>query len=221
MIYSIEGGKILKEIKIPEATIGRLSFYSRFLTKLEKEGIETISSGDIAKATAGNSAQVRRDFAYFGGFGKRGVGYNVCNLNTNIKGILGLNEEWKAIIVGMGNLGRALAHYHGFASRGFNIIGLFDNNIKIKGEEVNSLKIMEAKEIEKFLDNNPVDIVILTLPQEGVQLVVDRVVKKGIKGILNFAPTIVSAGKGVQVRNVDLSVNLEILSYNINSKEQA
>ncbi len=214
----IEGGKKLKIVKIPEATIGRLSFYSRYLTKLESDGIETISSGDIAKGIAGNSAQVRKDFAYFGGFGKRGVGYNVVDLNRNIKDILGLNREWNAVIVGMGNLGRALAYYHGFASRGFKIIGLFDNNPSLKGEKINSLEIKDSAELEDFIEKNNVDIAILTLPAESVQFVVDRVVKKGVKGILNFAPTVVSAEEGVQVRNVDLSVNLEILSYNIISK---
>jgi redox-sensing transcriptional repressor len=208
----------LKEIKIPEATIGRLSFYSRFLTKLEKDGIETVSSGEIAKGIAGNSAQVRKDFAYFGGFGKRGVGYNVADLNRNIKEILGLNREWKAVIVGMGNLGRALAYYHGFAARGFSIIGLFDNNPSKKGEKINSLEIKDSSELDEFLEKNPVDIAILTLPGESVQFVVDRVVKKGVKGILNFAPVVVVTEKDVQVRNVDLSVNLEILSYNLNSK---
>ncbi len=208
----------MKEIKIPEATIGRLSFYSRFLTKLEVDGIETVSSGEIAKGIAGNSAQVRKDFAYFGGFGKRGVGYNVADLNRNIKEILGLNREWKAVIVGMGNLGRALAYYHGFATRGFRIIGLFDNNPSIKGEKINSLEIKDSAELDEFLENNSVDIAILTLPAESVQFVVDRVVKKGVKGILNFAPVVVFTEKDVQVRNVDLSVNLEILSYNLNSK---
>lgn len=208
----------MKQVKIPEATIGRLSFYSRFLTKLENDGIETVSSGEIAKGIAGNSAQVRKDFAYFGGFGKRGVGYNVADLNRNIKEILGLNREWKAVIVGMGNLGRALAYYHGFAARGFRIIGLFDNNPSKKGEKINNLEIQDASELETFLEKNPVDIAILTLPGETVQFVVDRVVKKGVKGILNFAPVVVFTEKDVQVRNVDLSVNLEILSYNLNSK---
>jgi redox-sensing transcriptional repressor len=208
----------LKQVKIPEATIGRLSFYSRFLTKLENDGIETVSSGEIAKGIAGNSAQVRKDFAYFGGFGKRGVGYNVADLNRNIKEILGLNREWKAVIVGMGNLGRALAYYHGFAARGFRIIGLFDNNPSKKGEKINNLEIQDASELENFLEKNPVDIAILTLPGETVKFVVDRVVKKGVKGILNFAPVVVFTEKDVQVRNVDLSVNLEILSYNLNSK---
>ncbi len=208
----------MKEIKIPEATIGRLSFYSRFLTKLEKDGVETVSSGEIAKGIAGNSAQVRKDFAYFGGFGKRGVGYNVADLNRNIKEILGLNREWKAVIVGMGNLGRALAYYHGFAARGFSIIGFFDNNPSKKGEKINSLEIKDSSELDEFLEKNPVDIAILTLPGESVQFVVDRVVKKGVKGILNFAPVVVVTEKDVQVCNVDLSVNLEILSYNLNSK---
>lgn len=207
--------KKVRKSKIPEATIGRLSFYSRYLTKLQEDGVETISSGEIARGIAGNPAQVRKDFAYFGGFGKRGVGYNVAALNENIKDILGLNKEWKTIIVGMGNLGRALAYYHGFAARGFNIIGLFDNNPDLMGQEVDSLLIQDTDKLEEFLDQKQVDIAILTLPVESVQLLADRVVKKGVKGILNFAPTVVYAPDHVQIRNVDLSVNLEILSYNI------
>ncbi len=202
--------KKIKEIKIPEATIGRLSFYSRYLTKLQTDGVETISSEEIARGIAGNPAQVRKDFAYFGGFGKRGVGYNVAALNENIKEILGLNKEWKTIIIGMGNLGKALAYYHGFAARGFNIIGLFD---KEASENINAIG-----DLESFLDANQVDIAILTLPVDSVQLIADRLIKKGIKGIINFAPTVVHAPEDIQIRNVDLSVNLEILSYNIKSK---
>ena len=208
----------MKAVKIPEATIARLSVYSRFLTRLEMDNTETVSSGEIARGIAGNSAQVRKDFAYFGGFGKRGVGYNVADLNRNIKDILGLNNEWKAVIVGMGNLGKALAYYHGFAARGFKIIGLFDNDIQKKGEKINSLEILGVDNLDDFLDKQQVDIAILTLPADSVQLIVDKVVKKGVKGILNFAPTVVVADKNTQVRNVDLSVNLEILSYNLTDK---
>lgn len=202
--------KKIKKVKIPEATIGRLSFYSRYLTNLQADGVETISSEEIARGIAGNPAQVRKDFAYFGGFGKRGVGYNVAALNENIKEILGLNKEWKTIIIGMGNLGKALAYYHGFAARGFKIIGLFDKKVS---ENIHSID-----DLEKFLDEHQVDIAILTLPIDSVQLVADRLVKKGIKGIINFAPAVVHAPDNVQIRNVDLSVNLEILSYNIKSK---
>lgn len=210
----------MKDIKIPEATIARLSVYSRYLTKLEAEGVQTISSNEIATGIAGNSAQVRKDFAYFGGFGKRGVGYNVVDLNYNIKEILGLHKDWKAVIIGMGNLGTAIAHYHGFAARGFNVIGLFDNDGKKVGEEVNGLPIQSMDQLEPFLSKNQVDIAVVTVPAEHVQKVVNLVSSKGVKGVLNFAPTVVFANPGTQVRNVDLSVNLEILSYNLNTMTQ-
>ena len=209
----------MKEIKIPEATIARLSVYSRFLTRMEKNGVETVSSVEIARGIAGNSAQVRKDFAYFGGFGKRGVGYNVVDLNKNIKDILGLNKEWKAVIVGMGNLGSALAHYHGFSARGFTITGMFDNDPKKIGTDLNNIQIMKEDELEKFLDENEVDILILTIPAEYAQDLVDRVIDKGIKGILNFTPAVIYAGEHIQIRNVDLAVNLEILSYNLRGKK--
>ncbi len=213
----------MKKVKIPEATIARLSVYSRFLNRMEKNGVDTVSSGEIAKGTASNSAQVRKDFAYFGGFGKRGVGYDVIDLNRNIKEILGLNKEWRAIIVGMGNLGKALAYYHGFSTRGFKIMGLFDNDPQKIGEKIDTLTVQDDQVMEKFLDNNEIDIMILTLPAEYTQAVVDRVEGKGIKGILNFAPTVIHASEGTQIRNVDLAVHLEVMSYNLThsiNKEQ-
>lgn len=117
----------LKELKIPEATVSRLSVYSRFLTEVEKQDIISISSGEIAEGVGGTPAQVRKDLAYFGEFGTRGVGYNVKQLNQEIMNILGLTKRWNVILIGAGNLGSALSQYRGFRERGFRIIGVFDN----------------------------------------------------------------------------------------------
>lgn len=211
----------MKTEKIPEATIARLSVYSRYLTKLEKEGVVKISSGHIAKGISGNPAQVRKDFAYFGEFGTRGVGYKVVELNNNIKRILGLNRVWDAIIVGAGNLGTALAQYGGFSERSFNVVGLFDNDEDKIGDNVRDIAVKSIDDLEKFLDNNDVEIAILTVPAVNAQALANRLVDKGVKGILNFAPTVVNAPGDVQVRNIDLTVNLEILSFNLtlNNKE--
>lgn len=212
----------MKTEKIPEATIARLSVYSRYLTKLEKEGIVKISSGHIAKGISGNPAQVRKDFAYFGEFGTRGVGYKIVELNNNIKRILGLNKVWDTIIVGSGNLGTALAQYNGFSDRNFNVVSLFDNDVEKIGSNIGDIEIKSIDDLEGYLDNNEVEIAILTVPSSNAQTLANRLIAKGIKGILNFSPTVVNAPGDVQVRNIDLTVNLEILSFNItlNNKEE-
>ena len=204
----------MKNQKIPEATVIRLSVYSRYLTGLEKQGIECVSSGDIAEGVAGNPAQVRKDLAYFGEFGTRGVGYDVQDLNENIKKILGLNRNWRAIIVGAGNLGAALSQYKGFRDRGFEVLSVFDNDIKKVGLSLGGLPIEPISGLEEFLEKNNIDIGIITVPAEYAQNIADILVAKGVKSILNFAPRVLQVPESVEVRNVDLTVNLEVLTYN-------
>ena len=209
----------LKELKIPEATVSRLSVYSRYLTGVEEQGIINISSGEIAEGVGGTPAQVRKDLAYFGEFGTRGVGYNVKQLNHEIMGILGLKKGWNMILIGAGNLGSALSQYRGFQARGFNIVAVFDNDMNKVGLKLNGLPIYAVNQMAEFVDKNDISIGIITVPSEYAQDIADILVEtKSIKGILNFAPVVLTIPDEIEVRNVDLSVNLEVLSYNIEKK---
>ncbi|MBR5318410.1 MAG: redox-sensing transcriptional repressor Rex [Peptococcaceae bacterium] len=209
----------MKELKIPEATVSRLSVYSRYLTGVEKQGIVNISSGEIAEGVGGTPAQVRKDLAYFGEFGTRGVGYNVKQLNHEIMGILGLKKRWNVILIGAGNLGSALSQYRGFQERGFNIIAVFDNDMNKVGLKLNGLPIYAVSQMAEFVDKNDVSIGIITVPAEYAQDIADILVEtQNIKGILNFAPVVLTIPEEIEVRDVDLTVNLEVLSYNIEKK---
>ncbi len=208
----------MKELKIPEATVSRLSVYSRFLTEVEKQDIISISSGEIAEGVGGTPAQVRKDLAYFGEFGTRGVGYNVKQLNQEIMNILGLTKRWNVILIGAGNLGSALSQYRGFRERGFRIIGVFDNDLNKVGLKLNGLPIYAVNQMAEFIGKNDVTIGIIAVPAEYAQDIADILVETDIKGILNFAPVVLTIPEEVEVRNVDLTVNLEVLTYNIEKR---
>lgn len=210
----------MKEPKIPEATVSRLSVYSRYLTEVEKQHIVSISSGEIAEGMGGTPAQVRKDLAYFGEFGTRGVGYNVKQLNQEIKNILGLSKKWNMILIGAGNLGSALSQYRGFRERGFEIVGVFDNDLNKVGLKLNGLPIYPISELETYVDGNDISIAIIAVPGDYAQDVADILVETSVKGILNFAPVVLTVPEEIEVRNVDLSVNLEVLSYNIENKAE-
>ena len=205
----------MKELKIPEATVSRLSVYSRYLTEVEKQGIVSISSGEIAEGVGGTPAQVRKDLAYFGEFGTRGVGYNVKQLNQEIMNILGLTKRWNVILIGAGNLGSALSQYRGFRERGFQIIGVFDNDLNKVGLKLNGLPIYAINQMADFIEKNDVSIGIIAVPAEYAQDIADLLVDTNIKGILNFAPVVLTFPEDVEIRIVDLTVNLEVLTYNI------
>ncbi|MBZ4652876.1 MAG: AT-rich DNA-binding protein [Peptococcaceae bacterium] len=205
----------MKTLKIPEATIIRLSVYSRYLTQLDKNGITTISSGEIADGVGGTPAQVRKDLAYFGEFGTRGVGYNVRDLNEQIIKILGLSNKWNVVIVGAGNLGSALTQYKGFLERGFNVVAVFDNDINKVGLRLSGIPIYPIARAEEIVKQERVQIGIIAVPAPYAQEVADTLVQAGVKAILNFAPRVISVPDDVELRNVDLAVNLEILTFNL------
>ncbi|MGF7186469.1 redox-sensing transcriptional repressor [Desulfitispora alkaliphila] len=211
----------MKTYKIPEASIIRLSVYSRYLNQLDNKGVLTISSGEIAEGVGVSPAQVRKDLAYFGEFGTRGVGYNVKDLNRHMMKILGLNKAWKIVIVGAGNLGKALSFYKGFHERGLSVVGLFDKNTDLIGEMVGNNRVMCIGELEQFVREEQVDIGVIAVPSKYAQETADVLVEAGIKAILNFAPkALVDVPNTVELRNVDLAVNLEILTFNMGMKEE-
>jgi redox-sensing transcriptional repressor len=205
----------VKTIKVPEATIARLSVYSRFLRQLDENGVAIISSGEIAKGVDGSPAQVRKDLAYFGEFGIRGVGYKVKDLNEQITKILGLTYAWDVIIVGAGNLGSAITHYKGFKERGFNIVALFDKDKKKIGLTIGDAPIYDISQMEKYIRNNKVKIGVIAVPVPYAQKVVDVLVNAGIQAILNFTPCVVTVPEHVEFRKVDLAVNMELLTFNL------
>lgn len=205
----------MKIYKIPEATVMRLSIYSRFLHQLNEEGIQKVSSGEIAVGAGVSSAQVRKDLAYFGEFGTRGVGYKVDELYGHLLKILGLDHKWNVIIVGAGKVGSALALYQGFKDRGFNISAVLDVDKKRIGTKLEQVAIEPMDVLNQRVKENNINIGIVTVPAPVAQDVTDKMVAAGIKAILNFSPRVLKVPNYVILRNVDLSVNLEVLSFNL------
>jgi redox-sensing transcriptional repressor len=177
------------------------------------KGLEIISSFKIAEMTGINSAQIRKDLAYFGEFGKRGLGYPLIDLGQELKKILGLDKKWSVIIAGAGNLGKALAKYKGFQKRGFIIKGIFDNNPLKIGKKFGHIFIYDIKEVEKFIQMENINIGILVVPADSAQEVADKMGTGGIKAILNFAPVHILLPPEIKIHNVDLSVEFEGLTY--------
>lgn len=207
----------MKKKNIPSITINRLSIYHRCLEKIsetekEKE-LKVISSFKIAEMTGINSAQIRKDLAYFGEFGKRGIGYPVIDLGKELKKILGLDKKWPVIIAGAGNLGKALVKYKGFQKRGFMIKGIFDNNPSKIGKRLGHIFIYNIKEIKKFIQTENISIGIIVVQADSAQEVANKMVAGGIKAILNFAPVHIVLPSEIKIHNVDLSIEFEGLTY--------
>lgn len=203
----------MRERNIPDATVARLPLYLRALVELQERSIGTVSSGDLARASGVNPAKLRKDLSHLGSFGTRGVGYPVKELVDGISGALGLTDERPVVIVGLGNLGQALAHYGGFAERGFRIAALLDADPDLVGTRVASLEVEHAAELETIVRERGVTIAVLATPANAAREVADRLVDAGVTAILNFAPTHIDAPDEVTVRKVDLSVELQILSF--------
>ena len=200
--------------QVSELTTGRLSVYLRCLTQLEASGVETISSQALAEQFHLNAAQIRKDLAYFGEFGVRGVGYYVKDLKLHLRQILGLDRKLRVAVLGAGNLGLALADYPGFRREGFEIVALFDSaDTKIGDESRSGVPIHDIKELKKVLRRERVDIVVLAVPAESAQHVLDQVAGSGVKAVLNFSPGTLRVPAGIKLKSVDLTVSLESLSF--------
>ena len=203
----------MKPMKIPEKTVTRLSIYLRCLEELEAGGVTSISSREMAERFGLNSAQVRKDLAYFGQFGVRGLGYYVAELKHNLERILGLKQDWEVALVGVGNLGSALIAYKGFQARGFKIGLAFDADPAKVGVVVGDVQVIELGKLVQSVRRKRVKIGMLAVPAAAAQSVTDLLVEAGVTAILNFAPTQLTVPEGVKVQNVDLSVLLKTLSY--------
>jgi len=204
----------------PEPTIGRIALYLRCLRAAQAEGAVTLSSADIEARTGISSGQVRKDLSYFGEFGKPGLGYAVTPLIHRLAGIMRLDHEQKVMLVGAGNLGTALAGYAGLRESGFHLVAIYDNNFSKIGRKIWDLEIQDIERMPELNAEQGVNIGIITTPAAAAQTVADRMVASGVKVILNFATTRVNVPKGVVVRNVDLTQELQILCYYLPASEE-
>ncbi|ADG86991.1 redox-sensing transcriptional repressor Rex [Thermobispora bispora] len=198
---------------IPDATVARLPLYLRALNALAERGTLTVSSEELAAAAGVNSAKVRKDLSHLGSYGTRGVGYDVQYLIYQISRELGLTQDWAVAIVGVGNLGRALANYGGFVSRGFRIAALFDADPAVVGERIAGLVVEHVDALESVIKDRGISIVVIATPASAAQDVCDRVIAAGVTSILNFAPVVLAVPPEVNVRKVDLSIELQILAF--------
>lgn len=206
--------------RIAESTVRRLSIYLGFLEEIEARGVLTTSSDDLAKLGGTTSAQVRKDLSFFGSFGKRGLGYSVPELSSRLTQILGLGREWRVCIVGAGNIGSALARYAGFAERGFHVRGVYDSDRAKIGTRWGTVTVRDIAELERDIESAQYDIVVLTVPSENAQEIVDRVVRAGIKAILSFAPAQLTVPDDVELRTVNMAMELEALTFALTNSDR-
>jgi redox-sensing transcriptional repressor len=204
--------------ELPEATVARLPEYLRALHGLADAGHDTVSSEGLASAAGVNSAKLRKDLSHLGSYGTRGVGYDVALLIEQIEYVLGLTQHRAVALVGVGNLGHALAGYAGFASRGFRIVALFDSDPAKVGERINGLTVRHIDELARVADEESIAIGVIATPAASAQSVADELVAAGVTSILNFAPCVLSVPSNVDVRKVDLAVELQILSFHEHRK---
>ncbi len=199
--------------RIPEATVTRLPVYLRSLVEVAEAHIVTVSSERLAEMAGVNAAKVRKDLSYLGSYGTRGVGYDVEFLLVQINRVLGLTQDWPVVIVGIGNLGHALANYKGFSARGFRIAALVDADAKRVGEVVSGLTVRHLDDLPAIAVADSIAIGIVATPASSAQKVADLLVAAGVTSILNFAPALIAVPSDVSLRKVDLSIELQILSF--------
>ena len=205
--------------RVSDAVVRRLPMYYRHLRELEKAGVVRISSQELGERMNLTASQIRQDINCFGGFGQQGYGYHVSNLKERIGEILGLNHDYHVIIVGAGNIGRAVANYPGFAKEGFHIQAMFDVSAALVGIDVHGILVQPMEKLDAWMQAHKVDIAVLAVPSANAQAIADQLVRGGVRAIWNFAPVDLALPEGVAVNNVHLSDSLHILSYRMNEKE--
>lgn len=205
--------------KISKAVIKRLPRYRRYLEDLMKKDIDRISSNDLSNLIGYTASQIRQDLNNFGGFGQQGYGYNVKALHAEIGKILGLDREYRMIILGCGNLGQALANYTHYYKAGFKVCSMFDVNPRLVGLRINDIEVMDYNDLEKYLEETPIDIGIICTNRDSAQEVANKLIAGKVKGIWNFAPMDLDVTGEVALENVHLSDSLHSLAYHINHKE--
>ena len=204
-----------KHGSISRATVDRLPLYFRTLRLIKSEGSEIVSSEELGRRIGVTPEQIRKDLASFGAFGKKGVGYHVAERVNNITQILGLERKWNIAIIGVGHLGWALANYRNFASLGFHLTALFDQNPAIVGQLINGVDVLSVADLETTVASRNIQIGVIAVPAGEAQAVVDRLVAAGVHGIWNFAPVRIRVPDNVEIVSEDLSVGLSTLSYHL------
>ncbi|HVZ76755.1 MAG TPA: redox-sensing transcriptional repressor Rex [Gemmatimonadaceae bacterium] len=205
--------------RIADSTVRRLSAYLRFLEDSEARGVTTISSEELARRGGTTSAQVRKDLSFFGSFGKRGLGYSVPELATQLRDILGLERDWRVIIIGAGKIGAALAQYHGFQQRRFSVIAAYDVSADKIGRNLDGMVVRDMAHLERDIQREHPDIAVVAVPEDRAQSVVDRLVRAGMKAILNFAPVQLQVPPDVTVKTVNMAMELEGLSFALSNRD--
>ncbi len=204
---------------IPDVVIKRLPIYSRALVQILAAGQRTVSSNELALATRSTAAQIRRDFSYFGGFGKQGKGYDVDRLLAAIREILNLNEQWPVVLIGAGSLGQAVARYGGFAEQGFVVRRVFDHNVDRIGMRINDLVVQDVREMAELVRQEGILVAILAVPAGAAQKVADDLAQAGVKAILNYAPSTIQVPDDVRVHDIDPVAALQSLTYYLTPSE--
>jgi redox-sensing transcriptional repressor len=204
--------------KVADSTVRRLSLYLRYLEEFEEQGTDTISSEALASRGGTTSAQVRKDLSFFGSFGKRGLGYAVPELAGRLRQILGLERRYRVAMIGAGKIGSALVQYRGFRQRGFDIVAIYDVDATKVGRQWNGLTVQHIDSLDAELARRPVDMAVLVTPAEAAQAVAESLVRAGVKAILNFAPVQLVVPDDVEVKTVNLALELETLSYALTNR---
>ena len=199
--------------QIPDIIISRLPVYLRGLQRLADQGAQTTSSQELGEKVGISAAQIRKDLSQFGEFGKQGTGYHIPFLIGKLQGILHVDRIWDVAIIGMGDMGHALARYQGFTDRGFHVVMTFDNNPQLIGSKVGSLVIRDAQDIVPEIRNASIKIAMLTVPAKAAQAVTDKLLEAGVKAILNYAPISLSVPDGVHVQYIDSAIGLQRMAY--------
>jgi len=210
----------MKNPAVPDAAVRRVSLYVRTLERLARENVATVSSGQLARELRLTAAQVRKDLAYFGQFGRPGVGYRVGALLAELRRVLGTDRRWRVALVGAGDLGRALLRYKGFREKGFDIVAAFDVASAKIGRRVGGVPIFSLDALAETVQQEQIRLAILTVPTSEAQGVADRLCRAGIQGILNFAPILLETPDCVPSRPVDLAAGLEQLAFHVNVKNR-
>ncbi|MGE3803493.1 MAG: redox-sensing transcriptional repressor Rex [Gemmataceae bacterium] len=205
----------LSEPRLSRASVGRLSLYLRCIEELERHGATKVSSSQLGEALGVSDAQVRRDIGALGNLGHPGVGYPARELTEAIRHVLGIDRRWGCILVGVGNLARALLRYRGFSQQGFRVVALFDADPAKVGQRIEELEVQSPDRLAGVIAATRAELGMLTVPAESAQRVADQVVAAGIKGILNFAPTVLRVPSGISLVSVDLTVQLEQLAFQV------
>jgi redox-sensing transcriptional repressor len=206
--------------RIADSTVRRLSLYLRFLEESTQRGVKTISSDELARRGGTTSAQVRKDLSFFGSFGKRGLGYAVPELTASLRDILGLRRDWRVTIIGAGKIGTALAQYHGFRQRGFHVVSVYDRDPRKIGTRWETLTVRDIATLERDIPRDRPEIAVLATPAEDAQGVSERIVRAGIKAILNFAPVQLVVPADVMLKNVNMALELEGLSFALTNRDR-